>query len=153
RQRTEFSGAFTTLTPDSGWFRYAFLVSDESPAIETCPPDTAFVGLVEGRIAESEAQALHRHLAGCGACREVVRRLFEGAPDGEGRHRPGDVVDGRYRIVRLLGEGGMGSVFEAEVSEPAAGRRVALKLINRQRVDPRSGARERFRREAQVAGT
>jgi serine/threonine protein kinase len=34
---------------------------------------------------------------------------------------------GRYRIIRLLGEGGMGSVYEAEQDQPR--RRVALKVI------------------------
>src|SRR5688572_32547664 len=32
---------------------------------------------------------------------------------------------GRYRVIRLLGEGGMGSVYEAEQDSPR--RRVALK--------------------------
>src|SRR5271165_2017570 len=34
---------------------------------------------------------------------------------------------GRYRIIRLLGEGGMGAVYEAEQDQPR--RRVALKVI------------------------
>src|SRR5687767_8845561 len=34
---------------------------------------------------------------------------------------------GRYRVVRLIGEGGMGSVYEAEQVNPH--RRVALKVI------------------------
>jgi len=34
---------------------------------------------------------------------------------------------GSYRIIRLLGEGGMGAVYEAEQDQPR--RRVALKVI------------------------
>ncbi len=43
---------------------------------------------------------------------------------GEG---PGDVI-GSYRLVRVLGEGGFGAVYEAVQSEPVR-RRVALKII------------------------
>ncbi|NOU33565.1 MAG: serine/threonine protein kinase, partial [Polyangiaceae bacterium] len=60
--------------------------------------------------------------------------------------RVGQLLDETYRIVRLLGRGGMGAVYEA-TQEPL-GRRVALKLITGA-VDPVSVAR--FRREAQSA--
>jgi serine/threonine protein kinase len=54
----------------------------------------------------------------------------------------------RYRVVRLLGEGGMGSVYEAE--QLVMQRRVALKVIRR--ADTASpAALERFRREVRAA--
>jgi tRNA A-37 threonylcarbamoyl transferase component Bud32 len=61
----------------------------------------------------------------------------------------GDIVDGKYRIVRPIGEGGMGAVFEAE--HEAIRRRVALKVLFREHaLDPEMVVR--FHREAQAAG-
>lgn len=52
---------------------------------------------------------------------------------------------GHYRIVRLLGEGGMGEVYEAE--DTRLGRRIALKLLPK-RFAAIGDRRERFEREA-----
>jgi hypothetical protein len=41
--------------------------------------------------------------------------------------KPGDLVGGRYEIIRLLGAGGMGSVFEAK--HTLLGRVVAIKVL------------------------
>ncbi len=41
---------------------------------------------------------------------------------------PGTVIAGRYTLVEIIGEGGMGSVYRAEQTEPVK-RPVALKLI------------------------
>jgi serine/threonine-protein kinase len=61
---------------------------------------------------------------------------------------PGDLVGERYRIVRRIGKGGMGTVYEAE--HLMLRRHVALKVIARQHsLDARHV--ERFRREARVA--
>jgi hypothetical protein len=57
---------------------------------------------------------------------------------------------GGYRLLRPLGSGGMGTVYEAE--DTASGRRVALKLIAPDYADS-SDAVERFRREGRLAST
>ncbi len=61
----------------------------------------------------------------------------------------GQVLDGKYRLERLIGRGGMGGVFQAE--HIAIGRRVAVKLILPELVGRRE-AEERFRLEARAAG-
>lgn len=61
---------------------------------------------------------------------------------------PGDVIDDRYRIEALLGEGGMGSVFVAR--HVHIGRKVALKILHPDR-NAGKDDRERFRREAAIA--
>jgi serine/threonine-protein kinase len=60
----------------------------------------------------------------------------------------GTVFDGRYRIIRKLGAGGMADVYLAEDQE--LGRRVAIKILNdRHAADDQFV--ERFRREAKNA--
>jgi serine/threonine-protein kinase len=59
---------------------------------------------------------------------------------------PGNVIAGRYRVDRLLGRGGMGSVWAA--THLVTHKSVALKLID----DPgRPNTRRRFEREARAA--
>jgi serine/threonine-protein kinase len=63
-------------------------------------------------------------------------------------HR-GDTIDGKYRIVELLGEGGMGAVYEGE--NVRIHRRVAIKVLHAA-VAAKADAVQRFEREAQAAG-
>src|SRR4051812_10308300 len=61
----------------------------------------------------------------------------------------GDVIDGKYRIVRLIGEGGMGAVYEGE--NIRIHRTVAIKVLHAG-VAENQDAVQRFEREAQAAG-
>jgi len=60
----------------------------------------------------------------------------------------GQVISGKYRLVRLLGDGGMGSVYEA--SHELLGTRVAIKVLHAE-LARRAGLIERFMQEARVA--
>jgi len=57
-------------------------------------------------------------------------------------------VDGKYRLERVLGTGGMGAVYEA--TDLRLGRRVALKILLARNFG-NAGALRRFEREAQAA--
>src|SRR6187401_335443 len=58
------------------------------------------------------------------------------------------LFDGRYRIVRKLGSGGMANVYLAEDED--VGRRVAIKILNERYANDDLFI-ERFRREAKSA--
>jgi len=68
----------------------------------------------------------------------------------EGPVKEGDTVEGRYRIIRRLDEGGMGSVFLAE--HVLIKRRVAIKVL-RSEFSEDADVIERFMNEARAAGT
>ena len=61
--------------------------------------------------------------------------------------RPGDVILDRFRVVRLLGSGGMGEVYEADDLQLG---RIAIKTI-RGKIASTARALEWFRREIQLA--
>jgi serine/threonine protein kinase len=60
----------------------------------------------------------------------------------------GTLFDGRYKVVRKLGAGGMANVYLAEDQE--LGRRVAIKILNDRHANDEQFV-ERFRREAKNA--
>lgn len=72
----------------------------------------------------------------------------EGAPAGDAL--VGALVADRYRIVRQIGEGGMGAVYEVE--HTTIGKRFAVKLVQRLHAG-RKEVSERFMREAKAAGS
>ena len=61
---------------------------------------------------------------------------------------PGDVICGRFEIIRMLGDGGMGQVYQA--LDSTLGIQVALKTI-RPEISNNPEALARFRQEARLA--
>jgi len=117
-------------------------------------PEEIFSAAVEKP--RSEREAFLNDVCADASLREDVQRLLE-AEDRPALESPvagmlaapaPPAMIGRYRIIRLLGEGGMGAVYEAEQEQPR--RTVALKVI-------RSGLAShellrRFEHEAQALG-
>jgi len=60
----------------------------------------------------------------------------------------GDVIDHKYRVIRLIGEGGMGAVYEGENTRIS--RRVAIKVLRTEAAN-RPELAARFEREARAA--
>lgn len=62
---------------------------------------------------------------------------------------PGQVIDGKYRIVKMIGEGGMGAVYAGENTR--INRKVAIKVLHAAYTGNQE-VMQRFEREAQAAG-
>jgi eukaryotic-like serine/threonine-protein kinase len=98
----------------------------------------------EGDLREQVEQLLRNHeQAGSFLSKPVIE-----LPKTE-RFTAGSIVGGHFKIVRLLGKGGMGEVFEAEDLK-MFGRQVALKFLPQELAHDRQ-MRERFEREAKAA--
>lgn len=130
--------------------------------------DPVLLGLVEEatqRLLRGEAVDVEKlvveHPAWAGMIRSLLpamRSLAELGGENNGgvedfpevdRDAEGRAVFGNFRILREVGRGGMGVVYEAE--QVALKRRVALKILPQaSAMDPR--ALQRFQLEAQVAG-
>jgi serine/threonine-protein kinase len=60
------------------------------------------------------------------------------------------LIDGKYQIVRPLGSGGMGTVYEGK--HVGTGRRVAIKVVSPDALTKGPDVLDRFRREALATG-
>jgi serine/threonine protein kinase/tetratricopeptide (TPR) repeat protein len=123
------------------------------------PPKPADAGTVIWTPTPEAAPGAPR--AGAGEPSQATERLGPGVspPAGSRLSSPtspppaahvaeGDVLANRFRVVRFIGRGGMGDVYEAEDLE--LGEQVALKTV-RPEIAHLDGAIDRFRREIQLA--
>src|ERR1039458_8236032 len=83
-----------------------------------------------------------------GSQADDISRVTSAAAEDEGRFVPGTLLGGRYRIIGLLGRGGMGEAYRA--TDLTLGQSVALKFL------PEEASRnqrllERFHGEVRVA--
>ena len=87
---------------------------------EACGPDATLRARVQ-MLLEADARV-----------RGILDRQIAGAPEQtlayKSNERPGAFIAGRYKLLESIGEGGMGTVWVAEQTEPVR-RKVALKLI------------------------
>jgi len=87
---------------------------------QACAGDAALRGRVE-ELLRAHERAGH-----------LLDRPVPGGPDRTGAYtpseQPGAVIAGRYKLLEEIGEGGMGTVWVAEQTQPVR-RKVAMKLI------------------------
>lgn len=109
--------------------------------------------MLAGKLDEREAKLLKQHVESCNACRLIlkgVKSAFNPSdypqPSSAG---PGSVNIPGYRIVSLLGHGGMGEVYHAV--QVSMERDVALKVLSAKLAENETFI-QRFEREARSAG-
>src|SRR5512144_2408252 len=82
----------------------------------------------------------------CAACGGALPRQVPADP------LLGRVIQGKYKIVQLLGEGGMGAVYMAEQALGAKTRKVAIKTLHAH-LSRDEKIRARFQREVGTLAT
>ncbi|WP_263366530.1 serine/threonine-protein kinase [Edaphobacter bradus] len=106
---------------------------------EACGGDSELRSHLE-KLLDAEAQST-------GSMARPFAAVADFFPTSATRFQAGETVLGRFRILRLIGRGGMGEVYEAEDLQLG---RIALKTVRRE-IALSAGAFDRFRHEVLLA--
>jgi serine/threonine-protein kinase len=135
-----------------------------------CFDEQTVLDLMAGRLTETALADVEQHLAQCDVCTELLGRTGPLLRDERSLSGPasasigddgeplpaqsqaalpvGTVLRDTYTIVRLIGRGGMGEVYEATHARLTG--RYAVKVLPREIAED-AAVLSRFRREAQIA--
>ena len=114
-----------------------------------CPDETSILRFASGQL-QGDTTELDLHLDSCERCRKTVAAFALGSDEQAVTSAqlvddlPPDTVVGRFVIVRRLGAGAMGVVYQAR--DPKLQRNVAIKLLGYSAADDNP----RLQREAQT---
>ncbi|MFY9222558.1 MAG: serine/threonine-protein kinase [Blastocatellia bacterium] len=90
----------------------------------------------------------------CLKCKKETGNASEPCPYDGGRHLfdelLGTVIDGKYKLEKCIGRGGMGAVYLA--THIQVNNKVAIKVLLKSLIEAHPAAYDRFRREAQATG-
>src|SRR5262249_28538025 len=93
-----------------------------------CGDDAELRGRVEALLRANDAAPLLPPEAGDGTRAHAPDRLPETEDYGDPTARVGSILAGKYKLIEVIGQGGMGSVYMAQQIEPVK-RAVAVKVI------------------------
>jgi serine/threonine-protein kinase len=138
--------------------------------VAACPASDTLSAFARGELPPDELSAVAGHVGACAACCAALKAVPEdslvalaraaAASPSIAPREPGQTQSGsssvpaalanhpRYRVVGVLGAGGMGTVYKAE--DHLMGRTIALKVVS-PHLTAKASAVERFHREVRAA--